>query len=163
MDQCRPRGVFLPVTELPGHHMGTVIGHQDAVPVEIGAIQHQIPVDLTGGLRCWWGDAPTPSSAAIEAALTDSSWHQAGAYPVEKPAQLMTPSHIRPTLGSTDTGPAGWIFAPKPLGTAGCFAIGTRGTSTYITFGFSSSKRHLHRLPPMAIPVLPHDRARQGG
>ena len=58
--------------------MGAVVGHQHAVAVEVGAIQHQVPVDLTGGFRCWWGDIPAPLDAPLKCFGVDMGGFVAG-------------------------------------------------------------------------------------
>ena len=159
MDQRCPGGGFLTVTELPGDHLGAVVGHQHAVTVEIGAIQHQIPVDLAGRCWCRWRDVPTPLGAPVECALAQMCRHHTGQDPVEKPVQLMAPGHISPSVGPAGTCPAVWSFAPKPLGAFWGFSVGSHRLATYRTVGFFTSKSHLHRLPPMTMSLLPHDHA----
>ena len=75
----------------------------------------------------------------------------------------MAQGDIFSSPGPADRGPAGWILTSKPSGAFGRGAIGTRGSSTYRTNRFSSSKGHSYRITPMSLLVMAHHRAEPAG
>ena len=65
--QCCPGCGFLAVAPLPVDDMSSGVGDEDAPAVEVGAIEHDLVVDLAVA-RWNWLDVPAPLGAAGECA-----------------------------------------------------------------------------------------------